>query len=135
MVSGSSKTADSFWMKQVLPCDAPSTDGAAVATPCLDRFLSIWTEGNDTYDLTLTAPDGTHIILDCGTGLRMLGNRWSQSAAAQGGDSHILVTHYHWDHIQGIPFFHPFFEPQNHFYFYSFESRYLGPDSLRKALE
>jgi phosphoribosyl 1,2-cyclic phosphodiesterase len=107
--------------------------GVRGSTPTPERENGRY--GGNTPCVELTAPDGTHIILDCGTGLRMLGNRWSQSAAAQGGDSHILVTHYHWDHIQGIPFFHPFFEPQNHFYFYSFESRYLGPDSLRKALE
>jgi phosphoribosyl 1,2-cyclic phosphodiesterase len=107
--------------------------GVRGSTPTPERENGRY--GGNTPCVELTAPDGTHIILDCGTGLRMLGNRWSQSVAAHGGDSHILVTHYHWDHIQGIPFFHPFFEPQNHFYFYSFESRYLGPDSLRKALE
>ena len=52
-----------------------------------------------------------------------------------GIEAHILVTHYHWDHIQGIPFFHPFFQQQNRFHFYSFESKYLGPNSLRKVLE
>jgi phosphoribosyl 1,2-cyclic phosphodiesterase len=107
--------------------------GVRGSTPTPERENGRY--GGNTPCVELTAPDGTHIILDCGTGLRILGNRWSQSAGAQGGDSHILVTHYHWDHIQGIPFFHPFFEPQNHFYFYSFESRYLGPGSLRKALE
>jgi len=43
------------------------------------------------------------------------------------------VTHYHWDHIQGIPFFHPFFESQNRFHFYSFQSKYLGPNSLEQV--
>ena len=47
----------------------------------------------------------------------------------------MLVTHYHWDHIQGMPFFHPFFEARNRFHFYSFQSKYLGPDSLRQVLE
>ncbi len=50
-------------------------------------------------------------------------------------DAHIFVTHYHWDHIQGIPFFHPFFQSQNRFHFYSFQSKFLGPNSLRKVLE
>jgi phosphoribosyl 1,2-cyclic phosphodiesterase len=107
--------------------------GVRGSTPTPERENGRY--GGNTPCVELTAPDGTHIILDCGTGLRVLGNRWAQSNGAGGGDSHILVTHYHWDHIQGIPFFHPFFEPQNHFHLYSFESRYLGPDSLRKALE
>ena len=47
----------------------------------------------------------------------------------------MLVTHYHWDHIQGIPFFLPFFESQNRFHFYSFQSKFLGPDTLRQVLE
>jgi phosphoribosyl 1,2-cyclic phosphodiesterase len=107
--------------------------GVRGSTPTPERENGRY--GGNTPCVEFTAPDSTHIIFDCGTGLRALGNRWAQSIAANGGDSHILVTHYHWDHIQGIPFFHPFFEPQNHFHFYSFESRYLGPDSLRKALE
>jgi phosphoribosyl 1,2-cyclic phosphodiesterase len=107
--------------------------GVRGSTPTPERENGRY--GGNTPCLELTAPDGTHVILDCGTGLRVLGNRWSQSNALHGGESHVLVTHYHWDHLQGIPFFHPFFEAQNHFYFYSFESRYLGPDSLRKALE
>ena len=107
--------------------------GVRGSTPTPERDNGRY--GGNTPCLEFTAPDGTHIIFDCGTGLRMLGNHWSQSGAASGFDSHILVTHYHWDHLQGIPFFHPFFEPHNHFHFYSFESRYLGPESLRKALE
>ena len=110
--------------------------GVRGSTPTPERENGRY--GGNTPCLELTAADGTHLILDCGTGLRALGNRWAQSNGANGAhavDSHILVTHYHWDHIQGIPFFHPFFEPQNHFHFYSFESRYLGPGSLRKALE
>jgi phosphoribosyl 1,2-cyclic phosphodiesterase len=107
--------------------------GVRGSTPTPERENGRY--GGNTPCVELTSPDGTHVIFDCGTGLRVLGNRWSQSAGAHSGESHILVTHYHWDHIQGIPFFHPFFEPQNHFHLYSFESRYLGPDSLHKALE
>eukprot|EP00035_Acanthoeca_spectabilis_P003977 m.97336 g.97336 ORF g.97336 m.97336 type:complete len:694 (+) comp12395_c0_seq1:466-2547(+) len=50
------------------------------------------------------------IILDCGTGAHGLG----QSLLAQGPlplKGHILITHTHWDHIQGIPFFAPLFVP------------------------
>ena len=52
---------DSFWLKQVEPCDAIPTDGGTDSNACLERYLSIWTEGTDTYDLTLTAPDGTTV--------------------------------------------------------------------------
>jgi len=113
--------------------------GVRGSTPTLDR--DAWRYGGNTSCVELTAPGGTRFILDCGTGLRMLGNhvralhnRWAESRA-DGIEAHVLVTHYHWDHIQGIPFFYPFFEPQNRFHFCSFQSEYLGRDSLRQVLE
>jgi len=45
------------------------------------------------------------------------------------------VTHYHWDHIQGIPFFSPLYVEQNCLQFYSFRSEYLGRDSLKRVFE
>src|ERR1700723_390160 len=107
--------------------------GVRGSTPTLER--DTWRYGGNTPCLELIAPDGTPFILDCGTGLRMLGNRWTKSHRGHGIEAHILVTHYHWDHIQGIPFFNPFFQSQNRFHFYSFQSKYLGPNSLRQVLE
>lgn len=114
--------------------------GVRGSTPTLER--DSWRYGGNTPCLELTAPGGVRLILDCGTGLRMLGNHlrllnhsWSDGHAESGIDAHVLVTHYHWDHIQGIPFFQPFFESQNRFHFYSFESKYLGRNSLRQVLE
>jgi phosphoribosyl 1,2-cyclic phosphodiesterase len=107
--------------------------GVRGSTPTLER--DTWRYGGNTPCLELTAPGGTHFILDCGTGLRMLGNRWAHSHDDFGVEAHVLVTHYHWDHIQGIPFFLPFFESQNRFHFYSFQSKSLGPDTLRQVLE
>src|SRR5690348_11486436 len=105
--------------------------GVRGSTPTLER--DSWRYGGNTPCVELTGPDGVRLILDCGTGLRMLGNnlrmvnhRWGDGQAESGIDAHVLVTHYHWDHIQGIPFFHPFFEAQNRFHFYSFQSKYLG---------
>jgi phosphoribosyl 1,2-cyclic phosphodiesterase len=65
----------------------------------------------------------------------MLGSRW---AAPNGGgtpETHIFVTHYHWDHIQGIPFFAPLYAANNEFHFYSFRSKFLGKDSLKQVFE
>lgn len=107
--------------------------GVRGSTPTLER--ETWRYGGNTPCLELTAPNGARFILDCGTGLRILGNRWTQASGGRPIEASILVTHYHWDHIQGIPFFHPFFEAQNNFHFYSFRSQHLGPESLRKVLE
>ncbi|MDX1522961.1 MAG: MBL fold metallo-hydrolase, partial [Anaerolineae bacterium] len=60
------------------------------------------------------------LILDAGSGIRLLG----LDMIAQGfGKGHqqadILITHTHWDHIQGFPFFRPVFVPNNQFTFHS----------------
>jgi phosphoribosyl 1,2-cyclic phosphodiesterase len=107
--------------------------GVRGSTPTLER--DTWRYGGNTPCLELTAPGGTRFILDCGTGLRMLGNNWSRSQGDFGVEAHVFATHYHWDHIQGIPFFLPFFEAQNRFHFYSFQSKFLGPDTFRRVLE
>jgi phosphoribosyl 1,2-cyclic phosphodiesterase len=91
--------------------------------------------GGNTPCLELTTAGGVKFILDCGTGLRMLSRRRSASANDQRMDAHIFVTHYHWDHIQGLPFFSPLYSPQNKFHFYSFRSDFLGRDSLKRVFE
>ena len=60
------------------------------------------------------------IIIDAGSGIRNLGQELMALDFGQGrGLAHILFTHTHWDHIQGIPFFVPFFIPGNVFNIYS----------------
>jgi phosphoribosyl 1,2-cyclic phosphodiesterase len=56
---------------------------------------------------------GKHLImLDAGTGMRYLGNQLVAEAPL---DADIFFTHTHFDHIYGLPFFKPFFQPQNGF--------------------
>jgi phosphoribosyl 1,2-cyclic phosphodiesterase len=107
--------------------------GVRGSTPTVDP--ATWRYGGNTPCLDLIAPDGTQFILDCGTGLRMLGNRWIAGDFVRPAQSHILVTHYHWDHIQGLPFFAPLYVEKNEFQFYSFRSEFLGRNSLRQVLE
>jgi phosphoribosyl 1,2-cyclic phosphodiesterase len=85
--------------------------------------------------MELLTPDGIQLIFDCGTGVRMLGSHLSAPNGVIPTETHILVTHYHWDHIQGIPFFSPLYEEKNHFQFYSFRSKFLGRDSLKQVFE
>jgi phosphoribosyl 1,2-cyclic phosphodiesterase len=62
--------------------------------------------GGNTSCVEVLADDGTVIILDCGTGARPLGlDLLSRGPTLP--PMHILVTHTHWDHIQGFPFFPP----------------------------
>lgn len=50
---------------------------------------------------------GATLVLDSGSGIVGLG----ESLETRGGPLPILLTHYHWDHIQGLPFFAPFYQP------------------------
>ena len=119
--AGSPVTKLSFW-------------GVRGSTPTVDP--ATWRYGGNTPCLELIAPDGTQFILDCGTGLRVLGSRWATpSAAERNSETHIFVTHYHWDHIQGIPFFSPLYCENNQFHFYSFRSKHLGRNSLQQVFE
>lgn len=59
------------------------------------------------------------LILDAGTGLRLLGLQMLRDDAPGGQQMHILMTHTHWDHIQGFPFFAPAFVAANRIDFYS----------------
>jgi len=119
--------------RMTVPIAKLSFWGVRGSTPTVDP--ATWRYGGNTPCLEFVAPDGTQFILDCGTGLRMLGSRWAQPNARNPGEAHIFVTHYHWDHIQGVPFFSPLYAEQNHFNFYSFRSKYLGRDSLKQVFE
>jgi len=64
--------------------------------------------------------DGSHIIIDAGTGIRKLGKEMMQGAFGEGrGAAHLLVSHTHWDHIQGLPFFAPVYQKGNKFFVYA----------------
>lgn len=59
-------------------------------------------------------------ILDCGTGFRVLGHALAHEFAGKPMQAHVFVSHYHWDHIQGIPFFKPLYDrADSHFIFHS----------------
>lgn len=60
--------------------------------------------GGNTSCVRLTLSDGTNLILDAGTGIRGL------DVPHEDGEIHILLTHLHLDHIQGLLFFKPFFD-------------------------
>ncbi|UCC87268.1 MAG: response regulator [Anaerolineales bacterium] len=69
--------------------------------------------GGNTSCIELRTDDGTLFILDCGTGLRLLGQRLQQEPQPIVGN--ILLSHTHWDHTQGFAFFEPVFQEGNKF--------------------
>jgi phosphoribosyl 1,2-cyclic phosphodiesterase len=59
-------------------------------------------------------------IFDCGTGFRVLGHALEREFGDRAFSAHVFVSHFHWDHIQGMPFFRPLYDsPNSRFYFHS----------------
>ncbi|MCM2280285.1 MAG: MBL fold metallo-hydrolase [Bdellovibrionaceae bacterium] len=64
--------------------------------------------------------DTTSLIIDAGSGLRRIGEKMMGGACGLGrGEAHILFTHFHWDHLIGLPFFIPIFVPGNQIHLYA----------------
>jgi len=73
--------------------------------------------GGETTCATVEGRDGSLVILDLGTGARLLGNELV-AAAAPPTTLHVLLTHAHWDHLMGFPFFMPLYQRRYHLYFH-----------------
>ena len=66
--------------------------------------------GGNTSCVELRSDAGTLVVIDCGTGAHGLGQALVRESHAP-VDGNILISHTHWDHIQGFPFFAPLFVP------------------------
>ncbi|HEU0032381.1 MAG TPA: MBL fold metallo-hydrolase [Kofleriaceae bacterium] len=66
--------------------------------------------GGQTSCVETRSRSGITLIVDAGTGMRALGNKLLGEAAAP-QHHHVLLSHVHWDHIQGLPFFSPAYIP------------------------
>jgi len=84
----------------------------------LPENLSSVTGGNTTC-LTVSSDD-INTIVDMGSGARVIGDRLMEGDAGKGkAEIHVFITHTHWDHICGVPFFKPLYIPGNVINFYS----------------
>ncbi|MCZ8343678.1 MAG: MBL fold metallo-hydrolase [Leptospira sp.] len=76
--------------------------------------------GGNTTCVYLEGDNGEKLIFDMGTGIRVLGNQLAPLAfSGEELELNILVSHTHWDHIQGWPFFKPAYSPSCKINFYS----------------
>ncbi|MFH1115502.1 MAG: MBL fold metallo-hydrolase [Pseudomonadota bacterium] len=75
----------------------------SIASPGPDTVLY----GGNTTCLEITLSSGRTVVIDAGTGIRNLGDSLLKRGAAL--DIHMLMTHVHWDHLMGMPFFGPLF--------------------------
>lgn len=93
--------------------ESPEAKDAFIAS--LPEWL-YGTVGGNTPCIEVTSENGTKIIFDAGTGIRVLGKDGTPPA-----DSHynLIFSHFHWDHIQGLPFFGHAYNPNFSFDVYS----------------
>jgi phosphoribosyl 1,2-cyclic phosphodiesterase/ActR/RegA family two-component response regulator len=86
--------------------------GVRGSTPCANKENMIY--GGNTTCMEIRIPNTDELlILDSGSGIRNLGNKLMKQKKQLKGN--IFITHPHWDHIQGFPFFKPIYVPQNQF--------------------
>ena len=84
--------------------------------------------GGNTPCVEVRTSDDRLIILDAGTGLRALGQSLIAKANGESISADLFLTHAHWDHVQGIPFFAPLYTAGNRF-------RVWGPMNLEAPLD
>ncbi len=77
------------------------------------------TFGGNTSCVEIRTAANDCIIFDAGSGIRNLGQSLMKEAAGQPVNVKLFLTHFHWDHIQGLPFFIPIYGPKNHISFYT----------------
>jgi CheY-like chemotaxis protein len=94
----------------------------SIATPGVgtNRF------GGNTSCVEVETNAGGRLIFDCGTGARLLGAHWMKDMSKL-MHANIFLSHTHWDHIQGFPFFGPLFVSGNSF-------RVCGPQGCHRSL-
>src|SRR5215212_4730490 len=92
-----------FGVRGSIPTPGPSTARYGGNTACVEVRLA----------------DGTLIVLDGGTGIRELGKQLLSTEFAD--PIHLFISHPHWDHIMGIPFFAPLFRRETRIIIYPFQ--------------
>ena len=81
--------------------------------------------GGNTACLQILLPTGEALIIDAGSGIRSLNRELLQTEHI-----HLVLTHFHWDHILGLPVFTPLYKPGTTIHFYSGASESYQRDAL-----
>jgi phosphoribosyl 1,2-cyclic phosphodiesterase len=85
--------------------------GVRGSTPCDGEHLARY--GGNTSCVALECEGQPPIVFDLGTGLRNYGTQLMENGGATGFQGAMLLSHLHWDHVQGLPFFVPLHIPGN----------------------
>lgn len=95
----------------------------ATPGPATNRY------GGNTSCVEVRA-DGEILILDAGTGIRPLGTELTREFKNQPLSLTLLITHTHWDHVQGFPFFAPAYNPKNRIHIHGFEGAWKNLEGI-----
>lgn len=93
-------------------------------TPCRANLRY----GGNTACVEIRLPGGKALLLDGGSGLARVGD-----GMAFGAEAHILLSHYHRDHVDGIPFFTPLYQPGRTVTFYG-PAEYGPPEETLRGV-
>ncbi len=106
-------------VQRISPEDLESQDTREKFLASLPEWL-FGTVGSNTSCVEVETEDGEHIIFDSGSGLRELGIDLMKRPGYENGNTyHLFLSHFHWDHIQGLPFFNPAYDSRNKIIVYS----------------
>ena len=81
-------------------------------------FAVSHTYGGNSSCVQLDAGDDEYLLCDLGSGARVFGNHVLGARRGAPGVFHMFMSHTHWDHIMGFPFFMPAYIPGNTIHFY-----------------
>lgn len=109
-------------VQRITPRDIETPDSRQRFISALPQWLN-GTVGGNTSCIEVETSSGDTILLDAGSGIREYGLFEAarlRSCRDNGGRTyHIFLSHFHWDHIQGLPFFPQAYNPANRLCFYS----------------
>ncbi len=114
-------------VQRISPEDLKTPESRETFLGNLPREL-FGTVGGNTTSVEVKPDCQKTILIDAGTGLAEYIRRQSDISPAP-REYHLLMTHFHWDHLQGFPFFNPIYNRDNTIYIYSPDPR--APEYFR----